>query len=32
MKIKDIQKIAKKKGVNIGKMDKTELIRARYCS
>jgi len=28
MKIQDIQKIAKKKGVNIGKMNKTELIRA----
>jgi hypothetical protein len=28
MKIQDIQKIAKKKGVNAGKMNQTELIRA----
>ena len=28
MKIQDIQKIAKKNGINAGKMDKTELIRA----
>jgi hypothetical protein len=28
MKIQDIQKIAKKKGVNAGGMNKTELIRA----
>ena len=28
MKIQDIQKIAKKKGVNPGKMNQTDLIRA----
>jgi len=28
MKIQDIQKIAKKKGINPGKMNQTELIRA----
>jgi len=28
MKIHDIQKIAKKKGVNAGKMNQTDLIRA----
>jgi len=28
MKIQDIQKIAKKKGVNPGKMTQTDLIRA----